>query len=164
MSGSGSLENVPCVIVKEGNNKGTGSLENVPCVIVKEGNNKGIMKKVLNNYSVPNLEEPPEGEDNVDFVDNLTSAKRKNEGIVVNVNDETIAQTASSVMLSNIRHVSEANDEEPSVLDLKEDEEDKSAGTVTFKLYWNYLEQGLPVFRIILLAVALLVAQGKVNS
>ena len=119
---------------------------------------------MLNNYSVQLLEGPPEGEDNVAFVDDLTSAKRKNEGIVVNVNDETIAQTASSVMLSNIRHVSEANDEEPSVLDLKEDEEDKSAGTVTFKLYWNYLEQGLPVFRIILLAVALLVAQGKVNS
>ena len=56
--------------------------------------------------------------------------------------------------------VSETDDEEPAVLDLKEDEEEKSAGTVTFGLYWNYFKQGP---RIILLAVGLLFAQGKDN-
>ena len=123
------------------------------------------MKKVLNNSSVSFLEGPPEGEDNVAFVDDLNSPKQQNEGIGVKVNDETIAQTSSSPMLStDVRDVSEANDEEPSVHDLKEEEEDKSAGTVTFRLYWNYLKQGLPVFKIILLAVALFFAQGKVNS
>ena len=142
----------------------SGPFENDPCVIAKECNNKGIMKKVLNEPSVPFLKGPPEGEDNVAFVDDLTSPKQKNEGIGVNVNDEKTAQTASSLMLSNVRDVSEADDEEPSVLDLKQDEEDKSVGTVTFRLYWKYFKQGLPVYRIILLAIALLFAQGKVNS
>ena len=122
------------------------------------------MKKVLNEPSLPFLEGPPESEDNVAFVDDLTSPKQKNEGMGVNVNDKTTVQKGSSLMLSNVRDMSEADAEEPSVLDLKEEEEEKSAGTVTFRLYWNYLKQGLPVFRIILLAVALLFAQGKVNS
>ena len=142
----------------------SGPFENESFVIVKVCNqNKGIMKKVLKEPSVPFLERPPDGEDNLAFVDDLTSPKQKNEGMGVNVNDETTAQTASSLMLSNMRDVSEADDEEPSVLDLKEDEEDKSAGTVTFRLYWNYFKQGLPVSRIILLAVGLLFAQGKFN-
>ena len=142
----------------------SGPFENDPCVIAKECSNKGIMKKGLNKPSVPFLEEPPEGEDNLAFVDDLTTPKQKNEGIGVNVNDETIAQTASSPILSNMRDVLEADDKEPSIIDLKEEEEDKSAGTVTFRLYWNYLKQGLPVSKIILLAVSLLFAQGKVNS
>ena len=122
------------------------------------------MKKALNKPSAPFLEGPPEGEVNVAFVDDLSTFKQKSEGIGVNANDETTAQTTSSLMLSNMRNVSEADDEEPSVLDLREDEEDKSAGTVTFRLYWNFLKQGLPVSRIILIAVALLFAQGKLNS
>ena len=117
---------------------------------------------MLNEPSVPFLKGPPEGDDDVAFVDDLTSAKQESESIGVNVIDETTAQTASSLMLSNVCDMSEADDEEPSVLDIKEDEEDKSAGPVTFRLYWNYFKQGLPVFRIILLAVALLSAQGKV--
>ena len=78
--------------------------------------------------------------------------------------DETISRTDSSLVLANMRDVSEADDEEPSVFDLKEDEEDKSAGTVTFRLYWNYFKQGLPVSRILILAVALLFAQGKLRQ
>ena len=128
----------------------SGPFENDPSIIVKECNNEEIGKKVVR--------------DNAAFVNDLTSPKQKNEFIGVNVNDETIAQTDSSLMLSNMRYMSEADDEEPSVLDLKEDEEDRSAGTVTFRLYWNYLKQGLSVSRILLLAVFLLFAQGKVNS
>ena len=117
--------------------------------------------EVLNKPSFSSIAGLPEGEENIAFADDLTSPKHKNERI--DVNDETIPQTASSLMLSNMRYVSEADDEEPPVLDLKEDEEGKSAGTVTFRLYWNYFKQGLPVSRIILLAVALLLAQGKVR-
>ena len=141
-----------------------GSFHNDPWVIVEECNNKGVVNRVLNVPSVPFLERAPEGEENVAFVDDLISPKQENEVIGVHVNHETIAQTASSLMLSNIRDVSKADDEEPSVFDLKEGEEDKSAGTVTLRLYWDYLKQGLPVSGIILLAVALLFAQGKVIS
>ena len=132
----------------------SGPFGNDLCVIVKE----------CNKPSVPFLEGQPKGEDNVAFVGDLTSLKHKNEAIGLHVSDETIAQTSSSLMLSNLRDVSEAEDKEPSVLDIKEDEEDKSAGTVTFRLYWDYLKQGLHVSKIVLLAVSLLFTQGKVNS
>ena len=124
---------------------------------------KGIIKNVLSEPSVSFVGGPSEGQDNEAFVDDLTSPKEKNEGIGVNVKDETIPQTSSSLVFTNMCGVSEADDEETSVLDLKEDEEDKSAGTVTFRLYWNYFKQGLPVSRILILAVALLFAQGKAD-
>ena len=120
--------------------------------------------KECNKPSVPFLEGQPKGEDNEAFVGDLASLKHKHEAIGLHVSDETIAQTSSSLMLSNLRDVSEAEDKEPSVLDIKEDEEDKSAGTVTFRLYWDYLKQGLHVSKIVLLAVSLLFMQGKVNS
>ena len=47
------------------------------------------------------------------------------------------------------------------VLDLKEEEEIKTTGTVTWRLYWDYLKAGLPVPLIILLAFVLIVAQGN---
>lgn len=47
------------------------------------------------------------------------------------------------------------------VLDLKEDEEVKTTGTVTWRLYWDYFKAGLPVPLIILLAFVLIVAQGN---
>jgi len=130
-------------------------------VILDEFNEKMMIKKVLNEPSVSFVGGPSEGQDNEAFVDNLTSPKQTNDGVGVNVKEETIPQTAGSLVLANMRDASEADPLEPSVLDLKEDEEDKSAGTVTFRLYWNYFKQGLPVSRILILAVALLFAQGK---
>ena len=47
------------------------------------------------------------------------------------------------------------------VLDLKEEEEIKTTGTVTWRLYWDYFKAGLPVPLIILLAVVLILAQGS---
>lgn len=47
------------------------------------------------------------------------------------------------------------------VCDLKESEEQKSSGTVTWRLYWRYLNQGVPVPMIILVALLLIVGQGK---
>ena len=47
------------------------------------------------------------------------------------------------------------------VRDLKESEEQKSSGTVTWRLYWRYLNQGVPVPMIILAALLLIVGQGK---
>jgi len=121
------------------------------------------MIKVLNGEpSVSFMGGPSEGQDNEAFADNhdLTSPLQ-NEGVSVNVKEVKVPQTASSQVLENMRDVSAADALERSVLDLKEDEEDKSAGTVTFRLYWNYFKQGLPVSKILILAVALLFAQGK---
>ena len=131
--------------------------------LLKSGNEKEMIK-VLNKQSVSFVGAPSQGQDNEAFVDDLTPPKQKNEGVGGNVKDETISRTDSSLVLANMRDVSEADDEEPSVFDLKEDEEDKSAGTVTFRLYWNYFKQGLPVSRILILAVALLFAQGKLRQ
>ena len=50
------------------------------------------------------------------------------------------------------------------VLDLKEEEEIKTTGTVTWRLYWDYFKAGVPVPLIILLAFVLIVAQGNNNS
>lgn len=50
------------------------------------------------------------------------------------------------------------------VLDLKEEEEIKTTGTVTWRLYWDYFKAGVSVPLIILLAFVLIVAQGNNNS
>ena len=75
-----------------------------------------------------------------------------------------ILRTTSSLVLTNNCDSSDCDFKELSFLDLKEEEETKSAGTVTFKLYWDYFKQGLSVSRIVLLAISLLVTQGKTNS
>ena len=137
-------------------------LRSVPDVILDEFNEKGMIK-VPNEPSVSFVGGPSVGQHNEAFVDDLTSPKQENEGVGGNVKDETIPQIDSSLVLANMGDASEAATLEPSVLDLKEDEEDKSAGTVTFRLYWNYFKQGLPVSRILILAVALLFAQGKAD-
>ena len=138
--------------------------DNGPCVIVNECNNKGIAKNVLNEPPVSFVGGPPPGEDNEAFVDDHLAPPPQNEGVGVNVSDEAILQTTSPLVLTNMCDVSEADAEEPSFLDLKEDEETKNAGTVTFRLYWDYFKEGLSVSRIMLLAVALIFAQGKSNS
>ena len=138
-------------------------LQSGPGRIVDECNEKGMINKVLNEPLVSFVGGPSGGEDNEAFVEDLASPKQKNEGVGVNGTEETIQQTTGSLMLANTRDVSDAGAKERSGLDLKEDEEDKSAGTVTFRLYWNYFKQGLPVSRILILAVALLFAQGKVD-
>lgn len=97
------------------------------------------------------------------FVDDHLSPPSQNEGVGVNVSDKTILQTTSSPILTNMCDVLQADAEEPSFLDLKEGKETKTAGTVTFRLYWNYFKEGLPVSRIMLLVVALLFTQGKSN-
>ena len=137
-------------------------LQSGPGRIVDECNEKGMINKVLNEPLVSFVGGPSGGENNEAFVEDLASPKQKSEGVGVNGTEETFP-TTGSLMLANMRDVSDAGAEERSGLDLKEDEEDKSAGTVTFRLYWNYFKQGLPVSRILILAVALLFAQGKVD-
>ena len=50
------------------------------------------------------------------------------------------------------------------VLDLKESEEHKTTGTVTWGLYWRYFKEGLSVPLLIFLAFLLIFAQGKVRQ
>ena len=77
----------------------------------------------------------------------------------INMNDEGNVQTTNSPVLSN---TSLSKDDEPgTVLDLKEEEETKTAGTVDWRLYWNFFREGLPVPMLIILAILLILAQGK---
>ena len=125
----------------------------------------GKIKKVLNEPSLSFVGGPREGQDNEAFVVDLALPKQKDAGVGtgVNVNAETILQPTSSLVLTNKCDSSDCDSKELSFFDLKEDEETKSAGAVTLRLYWGYFKQGLPVSRIVLLSVGLLVAQGKAN-
>lgn len=60
------------------------------------------------------------------------------------------------------KNVPEADHRE--VLDLKESEEHKTTGTVTWGLYWRYFKEGLSVPLLIFLAFLLIFAQGKVRQ
>ncbi|KAJ7325678.1 hypothetical protein OS493_029102 [Desmophyllum pertusum] len=95
-----------------------------------------------------------EGTDNPAFLDNfeLSELQENGCGDVSNCNDDSTPQTACT-------SVSEA-DQQP-VLDMKEEEESKMTGTVTWRLYWDYFKEGLSVPMIVLLAVLLISAQGK---
>ena len=135
-----------------------------PCVIINKCNNKGIVKKMPNEPSVSVVRGPPEGEDNEAFLDDHLAPLPQNERVGVIVSDKTILQTTSPLIATNLCDVLQADAEKPPCLDLKEDEEAKTAGNVTFRLYWNYFKEGLPVRRIVFLAVALLFAQGKSSS
>ena len=147
------------------------SIENdtgvVESVIVDVFNDKGITTEGLHEPSISSVSfmgGQSEGKDNEAFVEDSTPSKQENESDVVNVIDETAQQITSVPAAPNMCDVSKADAHRRSSDDLKEDEETKSAGTVTWRLYWDYFKQGLPVSRIMLLAVVLLFAQGKANS
>ena len=50
---------------------------------------------------------------------------------------------------------------EQPVVGIKEDEENLISGTVTWRLYWKYFKEGLPLPMILVLAVSLIAAQGN---
>ena len=104
----------------------------------------------------------PEGRDNEAFIEDSILPKQENEMDSANVIDETNLQFNSSQVVPNMYDVCNDDSDQQSI-GLKEGEETKSAGTVTWRLYWKYFKEGLPVSRIVLLAVALLFAQGKNN-
>ena len=105
-----------------------------------EFHDKGMTKKSMNEPSVPSVA----GEPNEASVDDF--------------------HPTDSLALLNISDELVADPEERPLLDLREDEETKSIGTVTFRLYWNYFKEGLPVSGITLLAISQLFAQGKADS
>ena len=139
-------------------------LENGPRVNEDECRDKGMSKKLMNEPSVSIVGEEPNVHLNEAFVYDLDPPTQQSKDIGVNFKDETILRTTGSPAVSNMNDVLVADPEERPVLDLKEDEETKSAGTVTFRLYWNYFKEGLPVSGIMLLAVDLLLAQGKADT
>ncbi|XP_068754000.1 ATP-binding cassette sub-family C member 4-like [Montipora capricornis] len=118
-----------------------------------------MTKKLMDEPSVSFVAGQPDGHVNESFVDYLNPPEQQNKDVGVDIKDETFLQSTSYRAVSDMSDVLEADPEERPVLDLKEDEETKSAGTVTFRLYWNYFKEGLPVPGIMFLAVALLFAQ-----
>ena len=130
-------------------------------------NDPGVLDSVNGDVSILTdsfTAEEPRGRDNEAFVEDSNLPKWERESDGVNVNKETIVQATCSPVVSSICEVSNGDSGQRSTLDLKEDEETKSAGTVTWRLYWNYFKEGLPVFRILLLALVLVLAQGKAIS
>ena len=138
--------------------------ENGPGVDEDEFHDKRMAKTLMNVRSVSFVARQPNVHVNEAFVDDLDPPIQHNKNLGVNVKDETILQTTGSLVVSNMSDVLEADPKARPVLDLKEDEETKSAGTVTFRLYWNYFKEALPTSGIMLLAVALLFAQGKAET
>ena len=139
-------------------------VENGPGVNADKFRDEVMTKKLMNEPSVSFVAGQPYDHVNEAFVDYLDPPEQQTKDVGVDIKDETFLQTTSSRAVSDMSDVLEADPEERPVLDLKEDEETKSAGTVTFRLYWNYFKEGLPVSGIMFLAVALLFAQGKADS
>lgn len=74
--------------------------------------------------------------------------------------DSELAELGEASSPERVCLMGKQTDQRP-VRDLKESEEQKSSGTVTWRLYWRYLNQGVPVPMIILVALLLIVGQGK---
>ena len=71
----------------------------------------------------------------------------------------SIVEERDRFLLSKMEPVPSAP-EQP-VAGIKEDEENLMSGTVTWRLYWKYFKEGLPLPMILVLAVSLIAAQGN---
>ena len=80
------------------------------------------------------------------------------------VNDGSIPRIARSLSMVSSTDVPVAAPHHRPALDLKEEEESKTEGTVTWLLYWKYFKEGLRIQLIILLAVVLMLAQGNIQQ
>ena len=66
-----------------------------------------------------------------------------------------------NIEFTQITQTSPFVDPQQPLVDMKEEKESKTSGTVTWRLYWKYFKEGLPVPMILLLAVLLISAQGN---
>ena len=123
-----------------------------------------VVEKVINTPSIPSspVLERIEGKLNAAFEDDLQLPElpQGENGHDINMNDELNVQTTNSPVLPTTS-LSKYDDELGTVFDLKEEEETKTAGTVNWRLYWNFFREGLPVPMIIILAILLILAQGE---
>ena len=122
-----------------------------------------VLKKVIHTPSIPSapVVKHTEGKLNAAFEGDvhLPELPQDEHGHDINMNDELNAQTINSPVLSATSL--SKDDELGTVFDLKEEEETKTAGTVNWRLYWNFFREGLPVPMIIILVILLILAQGE---
>lgn len=123
-----------------------------------------VLKKVINTPSIPSAPvlEHTEGKLNAGFEGDLhlPELPQGENGHDINMNDELNVQTTNSPVLS-ATSLSKDDDDNETVFDLKEEEESKTAGTVNWRLYWDFFREGLSVPMIITLATLLTLAQGE---
>ena len=75
--------------------------------------------------------------------------------------EESGSLSKMNMDLSQITQASPSVDLQQPVVDMAEEEESKTSGTVTWRLYWKYFKEGLPVPMIMLIAVLLISSQGN---
>ncbi|XP_078368623.1 ATP-binding cassette sub-family C member 4-like isoform X2 [Oculina patagonica] len=130
-------------------------------VSVYEFREEKIIQKLMQRppISLVSSRKHTEGKDNMGFVGSLElPTLQENESCPTrNVTDEMTQEITNPPVLPSTSDVFEAD--HPPALDLKEEEESKMAGTVTWRLYWDYFRAGLPVPLILLLAFVLVLAQ-----
>ncbi|KAL9978312.1 hypothetical protein ACROYT_G015811 [Oculina patagonica] len=121
-------------------------------------NEEAASKEIINLPSIPLVAftKHTRGKDNVAFEGDLEMPKLQQDANGQDINIKGVLQTTNSPILSN-KSVSRG-DHRP-VLDLKEEEESKTAGTVTLRVYWDYFKEGIPVPLVMLLAILLILAQ-----
>ncbi|XP_068754030.1 ATP-binding cassette sub-family C member 4-like isoform X2 [Montipora capricornis] len=135
----------------------------------EEGDNKVFgpdpqpeKKRIYEDLSEP-FENAPGVKEADEFHDKGMAKKSMNEPSVSFVagepNDASVDDFYPTDSLALLNMSDELDPEERAILDLREDEETKSIGTVTFRLYWNYFKEGLPVSAITLLAISQMFAQ-----
>ncbi|KAL9978313.1 hypothetical protein ACROYT_G015813 [Oculina patagonica] len=127
-----------------------------------EFNNKNITTKAFRRPSISAIsfvnETGLKCKDNMAFVDDLELPAIREDAYSSsdNVKQDLVLQIGSATAAPN----TSVNEDNPRpVADLKEEEENKQTGTVTWRLYWDYLKEGLPVPLVMFLAVALILAQ-----
>ena len=119
-------------------------------------------KKIIKRVAHRSLSTP------VSFVDIHGDKGRENPAFLSDLESSTLQETdgSSNVKVNENSSLPMAStsgseaDKQP-VLDMREEEEGKMAGTVTWRLYWKYFKEGYSVPMIVLLIALLMSAQGK---
>ena len=127
-------------------------------------NEGAVIEEITHSPSIPSVAfmKHTRGEDNMAFeCDELPKLQQDEEGQDINTNDARSVQTTSSLMPPK---TSLSKGDHRPFLDLKEEEESKTAGTVTWRVYWNFLKEGMPVPMVMFLGTLLILAQGETFS
>ena len=120
-------------------------------------NEEAVITEVNRSCSIPSVEftQQTRGRDNLAFEGDLELLNDQQDENCDNVNMNLQTTNSPRPETSLFKSIQRP------VLDLKEEEESKTTGTVSWRVYWNYFKEALPIPSIMLLTILLILAQGK---
>ena len=111
----------------------------------------GLQRSLYSSVSLVNKHVA--SKDDISVVDSLNSSTRRGK------ESESVSNLSQESSLHESPVPQTCAHQQPH--GLKEEEENKRSGTVTWRLYWDYFKEGLPVTIIVIGAVLMVSAQGK---